>query len=623
MALNNTRNFYSPVAFLLVSVLITNLVFACVLIPTKEAKAIPVEETNPLVWLYNAISAVLEKITSWASAIMAGIKIWEKAETIAKDIFQAVLLAFLQRLLTMITNEIIKWINGGGEPKFISDWGSFLRDAANVAGADFLQQLGLGFLCQPFALQIKLALMPSGGFQQYARCTLQDMGRNLQNFFSNFSAGGGWNTWLQVIQPQNNFYGAYLMALDEKTRRELEAREKAKNEGLASGGFLGDKICERCHVTNTETSESMIFETAEGCGQARTDSTYSFVCLKETIRTPGSVVQYETQRVVDYPRELMQQQIAAITATLGPTGKFLAPFLTAITNALLNRVIQLGLGAVSSAVAGGDPSYGPTFSNPNYSLPSDNTVEFSDLITEAEDAIVTVPDLNKGLALQKENVESLLSQQQSNLSVLNSIKSTQIQTLEILKDFIENNCSMPAGVTSEILSDDGATQVVKFTVSGVGTITIQKSSFSATIQETTAAIQPQIDAMQLEINATQQWISDIDSAASLNETAKTKAEEYEAAYSSFSVSTALETEFENAYNAAVNATKIAVKSEGTSLSELLPYVQPRIYETIQKTNETEAARESLNSQLSSAQAKLSEFQTALSTCIALNQEQQL
>src|SRR3989344_9438205 len=46
-----------------------------------------------------------------------------------------------KQLLDYIVDQIIQWIQGGGKPQFVTDWDGFLKDAANRATGQFLQEL--------------------------------------------------------------------------------------------------------------------------------------------------------------------------------------------------------------------------------------------------------------------------------------------------------------------------------------------------------------------------------------------------------------------------------------------------------------------------------------------------
>ena len=76
-----------------------------------------------------------------------------------------------------------------------------------------------------------------------------------------------WDTWLQLIQPQNNPAGAEYLAREELARRQATAEENAREELVAGLGFTGTRKC------------------ADG------EMTASGFCRRWETDTPGSVAQ--------------------------------------------------------------------------------------------------------------------------------------------------------------------------------------------------------------------------------------------------------------------------------------------------------------------------------------------
>jgi len=648
-------NLKKSTAVFLLCVLFTNMLFMFVLLPNQQAKAQMAVVDAPLtalstIWkglqsAWQAVNSAISSVTSIFSGVSAATDIWSKAKDIAKGLIYAALQQMLYKILMMITNDIINWINGGGTPKFVSDWNGFLKDAANEAGGAFLDTLTGGFLCKPFAFQLRLALMPVP-YQQMSRCTLEEMGANLQNFFANFSSGGGWGTWLQVIQPQNNFYGAYLLAMDEKEKQQMAAVESNKNEALSGGGFLGSKKCMSCTVGGQDGS-SQTFNSMSECEQWKkainNGSPVAFKCNSEQMMTPPSVAQYEIQHAIDSGRELIQQQIAAITPHTDIMGIPLAPFFSAIFGALVNRVISEGLGMMSGLISGdessgsnyyynaasqGQGSYVDPFSNSFFN----DQMEATGTLDASQDISASSPALIISLNLLDENIADKLAQQQNNLSVLNSVNSSQTQTLSALKDMVEQNCSMPAWATSQIISDDGTSQVIKITANGVGSITVKRTatasgigtSSSVETLETLTAIQPQLQAMQIDTAKTQEQADNIATAISANRTAIADAENYQTLYENSSGSSLNQTtpqELEDAqnkvqddYDASIAATQKAAASNETSLDLLLNDVNQQSQTAVTEAQTIESSRDGLNTQLSSANSTLNSAQSALSSC---------
>ena len=245
-------------------VFLTLIIFSAM--PKTAFAAVPVFETNQIIvgkqTLLQSITSIFQKATNLE-------QLFEWAFKIAAE-------SLKRQLLNMIVDQIVVWIQGGGTPKFITDWPGFFRDAVDAAGGNFLKQLGLGLFCSPYNLTLRAAFIPIPKFSDRSACTLSQIGVNLDNFLNNFN-NGGWAAWNEmVLKPQNNIYGAYLMAWDQYEIEKSAAAKAAEAEAQAGKGFLSVKRCIRQH-------EEII---GEENGQPLTNT----VCDQYQIVTPGAVV---------------------------------------------------------------------------------------------------------------------------------------------------------------------------------------------------------------------------------------------------------------------------------------------------------------------------------------------
>ena len=191
---------------------------------TAPIPAVPSKDvtTNPKTTKEKFLSAVL----SWATKILDYLKE-----------------ALKQRLITMMVNNIVTWIQGGGKPQFLTDWKKFLGDAANQAIGDTLNEISPD-LCGPFRPFVRIVFSPSGQriVGRPARCTLDTVVQNVQAFAGDFSQGG-WTAYAAVLQPSNNIFGTMIQTSDYVNRKAAEAAEAARNETLAGGGTASKKRC--------------------------------------------------------------------------------------------------------------------------------------------------------------------------------------------------------------------------------------------------------------------------------------------------------------------------------------------------------------------------------------------
>lgn len=159
--------------------------------------------------------------------------------------------AIKYRFFDMIVDQMTNWIQGGGKPLFIQNWNAFLAQYGNIVTGDLLAEMNLAGICQPFGMQLQLAVLQPPRFSKQIKCTLDQVVRNMVNFYNNFSAGG-FVAYREQWQPQNNFYGALLLAMDEKETRIADRRFAALQEAQAGSGFLGTRKCDefgRCYIT--------------------------------------------------------------------------------------------------------------------------------------------------------------------------------------------------------------------------------------------------------------------------------------------------------------------------------------------------------------------------------------
>ncbi|MEK7611937.1 MAG: hypothetical protein AAB407_01180 [Patescibacteria group bacterium] len=235
-----------------------------------------------------------------------------------------------RRILDMMVDQIIQWINGGGKPQFVSDWGGFLDDAANIAIGDFAEEIGAGWLCDPFNFQIQIALLPVPRFSQQVTCTLDQIVGNIDNFYNDFR-NGNWIAYTGSLEPQNNYFGATILAISERDRRISQAQQSAQNEALAGGGFLSSKSCNESGGSGPDL---------DGDG---TPGDISSTCV---VTTPGSTVGGIVSKAIgsDIDYLVNAEEIEA--------------YVGAIANAIVNRLIVSGVNGLKGVSTPNAPAGG-------------------------------------------------------------------------------------------------------------------------------------------------------------------------------------------------------------------------------------------------------------------------
>ncbi|MEK7537036.1 MAG: hypothetical protein AAB584_01135 [Patescibacteria group bacterium] len=66
---------------------------------------------------------------------------------------------------------------------------------------------------------------------------------NYETFMNDFSAGGGWDMWEKLLEPQNNIFGAVDLAIDELGRQRQIEEQSDLQEANSGSGYLGRRQC--------------------------------------------------------------------------------------------------------------------------------------------------------------------------------------------------------------------------------------------------------------------------------------------------------------------------------------------------------------------------------------------
>ena len=157
-----------------------------------------------------------------------------------------------------MVNDLVSWINSGfnGSPGFVQDMQAFLRDTADQAVGEYIENLGsdASFLCEPFRLDIQIALSElydrSRLNQPAPTCTLTGIIDNIEDFIGgsrgSFVNNGGWNDWFDMTSQPSVYtpYGGFLSAETGRQVTEAEAVSAQRSETQNNNGFLSVKVCD-------------------------------------------------------------------------------------------------------------------------------------------------------------------------------------------------------------------------------------------------------------------------------------------------------------------------------------------------------------------------------------------
>lgn len=229
-------------------------------------------------------------------------------------------------IITALTNQVIGWIQGddGSNVGFVANLDEAFRKEANLAGGEFLNNLAGIDLCTASLRGYLNVSLRTPGIQQRLGCTLSGIGANAEEFFSDFSKGG-WPAFLKIgLEPQNNPYGAYLIALDSKLALEDAAGRRVALGFQAGQGFLGGRGAVR-------KCEKKYFEDEAGVGD------YSTVCNTEyNTKTPGGLVADTLSKTVN-----IGYDFAVVSDEIDEA-------ITAIANTLINKLVSSTYSLINS-----------------------------------------------------------------------------------------------------------------------------------------------------------------------------------------------------------------------------------------------------------------------------------
>lgn len=187
-----------------------------------------------------------------------------------------------------LTNQIIGWIQGDGGKNvgFVGNLEAEFRRQIDARGGEFLNQLAGIDLCTAdlnAALQLRLQ---TPGLRQQMECTLSEIGANAEDFFNDFEQGGLPAFISITATPQNNPYGAYLIALDAKLATESSVHQSEQTVNIANSGYFGTRSYDiRCHERSpAEAEQSSEVVADKYCGEGFTHTT------EYNTKTPGGAV---------------------------------------------------------------------------------------------------------------------------------------------------------------------------------------------------------------------------------------------------------------------------------------------------------------------------------------------
>ncbi len=260
---------------------------------------------------------------------------------IIRPILKKIVDSLENKALNAMNDIITDKLNGGRLPHFITDWRDKLLKSIGRGNDVFRTILADTQLCPYFNNNLKkifgadrlvgvatppfTAVPPGTETFQFAQRCLLDPSININNFANDFTQGG-WEAWVQLLQPNNNFFGAFTAALNEQSEQRLVGQKAESSEDIANNGALPRRIQgilsgQPGSLTSLGSSEGCVGNWGGGSGGIR--------CIFfGKNQTPGTIFKDAAQR----------QAIDQKLQTLGMGSTDMEIVLQFIANLVVNKV---------------------------------------------------------------------------------------------------------------------------------------------------------------------------------------------------------------------------------------------------------------------------------------------
>ena len=218
-------------------------------------ETVPVRQTGAIAFFENTFGirtahaqwVVTDPVTEVETTLTTAQLVWRILNAILVQEAKNLAIAELQK-------SVIRFVQNGGNPRFVQNWGGLLSDAFDVAAGSALGQITPG-LCADFGVNVSGWLknafptanaIPGGVTLNGAvgtNCTLQNSVSDVSGFYNDFNTGG-WNGFTALLSPNNNPFGAFAEAYDNIQTVGGSAQTAAQNKAIAGAGYTSQAICD-------------------------------------------------------------------------------------------------------------------------------------------------------------------------------------------------------------------------------------------------------------------------------------------------------------------------------------------------------------------------------------------
>lgn len=288
-----------------------------------------------------------------------------KLDSFREECINGIAIQLAKNQLTAMTRDTMNWITTGfgGSPFYPRDTDSFMNSLTQY----YLQKEVNYFETLPDAHagdfpwgrdyargQVNIFQKANNGYDSLKSDLSNYLynGYTIQNFSTNFNAGG-WNAWLGMTQhPQNNPLGFTMNASQALTNAQTRATTNAQNELTQNGGIFNQKKCVQWSTPETQAAIKTALNYAGVSGSNTTKNGMTTViknpttpsgvapgstCLKWETVTPGSVILSKVDTYINSP----ELQLTMV--------KTLNDALNALFSSLLSKFQNQGLSSLGTS----------------------------------------------------------------------------------------------------------------------------------------------------------------------------------------------------------------------------------------------------------------------------------
>lgn len=274
-------------SLLIISIIIPNFIF-----PVRKAEA------------GGAIAAAVQ-VANW---------IEEKLGKTLRDMLS-------KKIMDYINDATVKWVQGGGEPKFVTDLNQLMNDISENVLGQLFTELNKAYSCSPYqgSGDDSGDDTPQTPFSESMSCTLIDVVENAEDFQNDFSKGG-WEAYVKLFTDMGNTNAGSLSGAASQAGSDVASEvDKTKTDLATGGGFLSVK---RCKGGGSATKDA-----CPNCVQDTTKKWCPAADLENI--TPGALIK--------------DTLVKSITSDIDWSAG-IQSWMSALIGALIDRVTQDGIG---------------------------------------------------------------------------------------------------------------------------------------------------------------------------------------------------------------------------------------------------------------------------------------